>query len=165
VNNAVSAHVARPAKPALRANAAMARKRFCLFTKRGMGGVRSSLLFMLVALLIGQSAPAAQPSLGEMDELASAKGCYLCHRVEPVTPKPNDLLPYAPSWKDIALMYRGQKNAEDRLTEVVLGGSGNSGKDRHWKGKASEVGMFPNVQEIDEVQARQLVHWILSFAP
>jgi cytochrome c len=125
--------------------------------------VRPGLLFMLVALLIGQTAPAAQPSLGEMDELASAKGCYLCHRVEPVKRNPDDLLPYAPSWKDIALMYRGQKGAEDRLTEIVLGGSGDSGRDRHWKGKVSEVGMFPNVKEIDEDQARQLVHWILSF--
>jgi cytochrome c len=165
VNNAARVHVGQPAKPAFRANAAMARKRFCLFPKRGMGMVRSGLLFMLVALLIGQSAPAAQPSRGEMDELASAKGCYLCHRVEPVKRKPDDLLPYAPSWKDIALRYRGQKNAEDRLTEVVLGGSGDNGKDRHWKGKVSEVGMFPNVQEIDEGQARQLVHWILSFVP
>jgi len=35
---------------------------------------------------------------------------------------------------------------------------------RHWKGNASEVGMLPNVKEHDEQQARQLVHWILSFA-
>lgn len=33
------------------------------------------------------------------------------------------------------------------------------------KGKVSEVGMVPNVKEIDEDQARQLVHWILSFVP
>jgi cytochrome c len=152
-------------KPAFRDDAAMTRNRFCLFPKRGLRMVRSSLFFMLVALLIAQSAPAAQPSPLKMDQLASAKGCYLCHRAEPVKRKPDDLLPYAPSWKDIALRYRGQKNAEDRLTEVVLGGSGDNGKDRHWKGKVSEVGMFPNVQEIDEGQARQLVHWILSFVP
>lgn len=166
MNNAfrVLVAVARPPEPALRANAAIARNRFGLLTGEGLCRVGSSALAMLVALLIAQSAPAAQPSPGEMDELASAKGCYLCHRAEPVKRNPDDLLPYAPSWKDIALMYRGQKNAEDRLTEVVLGGSGNNGKDRHWKGKVSEVGMFPNVQEIDESQARQLVHWILSFA-
>lgn len=35
---------------------------------------------------------------------------------------------------------------------------------RHWKGEANEVGMLPNVKELDEQQARQLVHWILSFA-
>lgn len=127
--------------------------------------VRSSLFPMLVALLIGQSASAAQPTSAQMDELASAKGCYLCHRAEPVKRKPDDLLPYAPSWREIAMMYRGQKGAEDRLTQIVLAGSFDYGKDRHWKGKVSEVGMLPNVKEIDEEQARQLVHWILSFAP
>lgn len=100
-----------------------------------------------------------------MDELASAKGCDLCHRAEPVRRKPNDLLPYGPSWKEIALMYRDRKDAEDRLTQVVLWGSGGDGKDRHWKGKVSDESMLPNVKEIDEHQARQLVRWILSFGP
>ena len=61
-------------------------------------------------------------------------------------------------------MYRRQKDAEDRLAQIVFEGSGNDGKDRHWKGKVSEVGMLPNVKELDEDQATQLVHWILSFA-
>jgi cytochrome c551/c552 len=99
-----------------------------------------------------------------MDELPSAKGCYPCHRTEPRKRKPDDLLPSAPSWKEIALMYRRQKDAEDRLAQIVFEGSGNDGKDRHWKGKVSEVGMLPNVKELDEDQATQLVHWILSFA-
>jgi cytochrome c len=116
-----------------------------------------------MAFSIAPAVPAAQPSPGEMDELASAKGCYLCHRAEPVRRKPDDLLPYAPSWKDVALKYRGQKGAEDRLTEIVLAGSGDRSKDRHWKGKVGEVGMLPNVKELDEGQAKQLVHWILSF--
>jgi len=128
-----------------------------------IGHTRRSLLPALAVLLIGQSALAAQPSSAELDELATAKGCYLCHRVEPVKRKPDDLLPFAPSWKEVALKYRDQKSAEDRLTEIVLAGSGNYGKDRHWKGKVGEVGMLPNVKEIDEDQARQLVHWILSF--
>jgi len=67
--------------------------------------------------------------------------------------KPDDLLPFAPSWKDIALKYRGQESAEDRLPDVVLA-AGNYGKDRHWKGKVREVGMLPNVKEIAEDQAR-----------
>lgn len=100
-----------------------------------------------------------------MDELASAKGCYLCHRTEPRQRNLDDLLPYAPSWKDIALRYRGQKDGEDRLTQIVLAGSANHGEDRHWKGKVSDAGMLPNAGEIDEDQARQLVRWILSPAP
>ncbi len=100
-----------------------------------------------------------------MDELASAKGCYLCHRAERDLRKPGDSAPLAPSWSDIAARYRGEKGAEDRLTEIVLAGSGNYGKDRHWKGKVGETGMLPNVKEIDNDQARQLVDWILSFTP
>ena len=124
---------------------------------------RLSLLAMFLHLVIGQSALAAQPSSSAMDQLASDKGCYLCHRAEPGKPSPNELLPFAPSWRDIARKYKGQTDAEDRLTEIVLSGSGRGGKERHWQGKVSEVGMLPNVKEIDEGEARQLVHWILSF--
>lgn len=99
-----------------------------------------------------------------MDELAAAKGCDLCHQAGPAPRKADDSRPVAPSWKDIALKYQGQKSAEDRLTQIVLAGSGNYGKERHWKGKVGEAGMLPNVKEIDEDQARQLVRWILSFA-
>ena len=124
-----------------------------------------AVLVMLLSLPTGQSALAAEPTSSAMDQLANDKGCYLCHAVKPVNGKPGDLLPYAPSWTDIAAKYKGQRDAEDRLTQIVLGGSGHGPKDRHWQGKVSDVGMLPNVPEIDEVQARQLVHWLLSFAP
>ena len=123
------------------------------------------LLPVVGALLIAHSTSDAQPTRAQLDELASAKGCYLCHRAYPLPRKPDDAMPLAPSWQDIAMRYRGQKNAEDRLTEIVLSGSAGYGKDRHWKGKEGEAGMLPNVKEIDQDQARQLVHWILSFVP
>ena len=126
---------------------------------------RASLVCMLAVLLFGPSALCAQRTSGDMEALASSRGCYSCHNAKPVKPKAGAPLPYAPSWKDIATMYRGQKDAESRLTQVVLGGSGNGGKDRHWRGKVREPGMLPNVKEIDEGEARQLVRWILSFAP
>jgi cytochrome c len=123
-------------------------------------------LIVLFALLSSSlSAAGAQPSSKEMDELASDKGCYLCHLAELGRPGPNQLLPPAPSWKDIAIKYRGQKDAEDRLTEIVISGSGRGGKERHWQGKVRDAGMLPNIKELDEEQAKQLVHWILSFAP
>lgn len=115
------------------------------------------------ALTLGTLVSAAQPSPSAMEQLASDKGCSLCHRAEPEKAAPDKLLPFAPSWRDIARKYKGQKDAEDRLTEIVLSGSGRGGKDRHWQGKVSEVGMLPNSQEIDEDQARQLAHWVLSF--
>jgi cytochrome c len=127
--------------------------------------LRISWLLASVVLSTGQTVSAAPLSSAELDELASAKGCYLCHHAEPVKRKLDDSPSLAPSWKDIALRYRGQESAESRLTDIVLAGSGNYGKDRHWMGKVGEVGMLPNVKEIDEDQARQLVHWILSFAP
>lgn len=99
-----------------------------------------------------------------MEQLASDMGCYLCHRAKPEKAKGDQLLPYAPSWVDIARKYKGQRDAEELLTRIVLQGSGPGTKDQHWQGKVSDVGMLPNIQEIDEVQARQLVRWILSFA-
>lgn len=133
--------------------------------KTALAKTSYSLLLTLVIAMSGLPASAANPASHEMDELSSAKGCYLCHRAMPAKRHPGDLMPSAPSWKDIAQRYRRQKGAEDHLTQIVLEGSGNDGKDRHWKGKVSEAGMFPNSQEIDEVQARNLARWILSFAP
>jgi len=125
---------------------------------------RLRLVSMLFVCFIRHPAFAAQPSSLAMEQLAKDKGCYLCHAEKPVKGGPESLLPFAPSWVDIAKRYQGQKDAEDRLTKVVLQGSGPGPKDRHWQGKVSDVGMLPNVQ-INENEARQLVHWILSFAP
>jgi cytochrome c len=108
-------------------------------------------------------ASAAQPSAKEMNELASDKGCYLCHRAEPT--KQGEALPLAPSWREIARKYADQKDADDRLTEIVVSGSGRGGKEHHWKGKVRDGAMLPNIKELDEDQARQLVYWILSYAP
>ena len=126
---------------------------------------RLSVLVALASLALGPCAMAAEPSHDAMNHLASAKGCYLCHRAEPATTDPHAMLPHAPSWKDIALRYKGQKGAEQRLTLIVLQGSGGpEDKDRHWHGKVSDAGMLPNAPAIDKEQARQLVHWILSQA-
>jgi cytochrome c len=126
---------------------------------------RLSVLVALASLALGPCAMAAEPSHDAMNHLASAKGCDLCHRAEPATPDPHAMLPHAPSWKDIALRYKGQKGAEQRLTLIVLRGSGDpEDKDRHWHGKVSDAGMLPNAPAIDKEQATQLVHWILSQA-
>jgi cytochrome c len=138
--------------------------RSCCRGKAASAVAGSSLLLILFLVAGGKPAFAASTST-DMEELATTKDCYLCHRAKSERRNPDDLLPFAPSWKDIAQKYRGQKDAEDRLTQVVLEGSGNDGKDRHWKGKVGELGMFPNSQEVDERQAQELVHWILSFAP
>lgn len=153
------------APPALCAVATAASKRNGHSRRIALTRIGFSLLLLSVAVLCGQPAFAAKPTPNEMDELAAAKGCYLCHRAKPATRHPDDVLPYAPSWQDIAQRYRRQNDAQNRLTQIVLEGSGNNGKDRHWKGKVSEVGMLPNMQEIDESQAKSLAQWILSFTP
>ena len=100
-----------------------------------------------------------------MYRLASANGCYLCHRADSGQPNARAMLPSAPSWKDIAVEYKGQKGAEERLTTIVLEGSGSDPEKQHWRGKVSQVGMLPNKSGIDKKQARQLVRWILSSTP
>jgi cytochrome c551/c552 len=85
---------------------------------------RLNVLIALVSLGIGSTVLAVEPSADSMNQLATAKGCHLCHRAEPGTPDPKAMLPYAPSWKDIALRYKGQKGAEQQLTLTVLQGPG-----------------------------------------
>ena len=148
-------------KPALRAGA-IVQNEYRRPSDRGLNRLYCTLGAMLLAVMTEPSLAAAT-RMSEMNELATAKGCDLCHRAEPAKRNPGGLVPYAPSWRDIALRYRREKGAEDRLTQIVLEGSANDGKDRHWKGKVSEAGMLPNMQEIDEDQARRLVRWILSF--
>jgi cytochrome c len=126
---------------------------------------RHTMLALLVSLLIAPPGHAADPSDAAMNRLASAKGCYLCHRAESGQPNPHAMLPFAPSWKDIALEYKGQKGAEKRLTAIVFEGSGSDAKKQLWYGKVGQVGMLANRSGIDRNQARQLVHWILSSAP
>ena len=70
---------------------------------------RLNVLIALVSLGIGPCVLAAEPSPDAMNELATAKGCHLCHRAEPGKPEPKAMLPYAPSWKDIVLRYKGEK--------------------------------------------------------
>jgi len=123
------------------------------------------LLAITLLFFAALNALAAQPSSKEMNELATEKGCYLCHRAQPGRPGPNESMPPAPSWKEIAVKYKGQKGAEQRLTEIVLSGSERGGKERHWQGKVRDGAMLPNIKEVDDEQAKQLVRWILSSAP
>ena len=125
----------------------------------------SRLAMLLLLCLLGtHPAASAQRSSKQMSDLASEKGCDLCHRADYGKAVSNELLAVGPSWRDIATKYHGQKDAQDRLTEIVLSGSGGGGKERHWQGKVHDGGMLPNVKELDEDQARQLVRWILSFS-
>ena len=97
-----------------------------------------SLLLCLAVGVLASNAAIASP------ELAKAKNCMACHAVG------NKVV--GPSFKDVAVKYAGQKDAEDKLTQKVLkGGAGVWGS----------VPMPANAQ-VSEAEARTLVKWIMA---
>ena len=105
-------------------------------------------------------AAVAAPNDDAMLKLAATSGCMACHQVEPGGKGPNGLPPVGPAWRDVAVKYRGQAGAAEQLTTTVLRGS--SPYESHWKGKVSGLSMPPNAVAIKDVDAKQLVGWILA---
>lgn len=94
-------------------------------------------LFALIA------AAACLPAMADL-ALATSKNCMACHAV--------DKKLVGPSYKDVAAKYAGQKDAVDKLAaKVMKGGSGVWGP----------VPMPANTQ-VNEVEAKKLVAWVLS---
>jgi cytochrome c551/c552 len=101
---------------------------------------------------------AAQPD-EQSARLAKSRGCTSCHAFQPAMQDAAAPLPAAPALSEIALRYRGQAGAEDKLVAVLMRGSNS--KDRHWAGKTSEPAMPANPAQISEEDARKLIRWIL----
>lgn len=96
----------------------------------------------LLSLLMMAGASSAWAS----PELAQKKVCLSCHGVEKRTGFP------APSFKEVAAKYVGQKDAVDKLVpKVRQGGTGVWG-----------VMTMPANPQVTEAEARQLLGWILS---
>lgn len=117
---------------------------------------------LVIALLSALPALADEQQDRTMRKIASESGCLFCHKEEPDKAGANVLLPVAPSWKDIARRYRGQPGTEDRLTKVVISGSGQGASTRHWAYKVRDTNMPSNYVEISPDDARNLVRWILT---
>jgi cytochrome c len=98
-----------------------------------------------------------------MLKLATARGCMACHSILPTPKRPDGLPPIAPAWRDIALKYRDDPRAADRLTRTVM--TGSNPRSRHWVGKVSDVTMPPNASVVTEAEARVLVNWLLVLVP
>jgi cytochrome c len=96
-------------------------------------------------------------------ELATGSGCMACHTLLPAPRRADGLPPIAPAWRDIAIKYRDDPAASDRLTRTVM--TGSQSRSRHWAGKVSDVTMPPNAVVVTEAQARVLVNWILVLVP
>jgi cytochrome c len=87
--------------------------------------------------------PAASPARAS-EELAKKHACFACHTV--------DKKLVGPSYKEVAVKYRGDKGAEAKLFEKVKkGGTGVWG----------QVPMPPNAA-VPDADIRSLVKWILS---
>ena len=98
-----------------------------------------------------------------MLELATQSGCMACHTLVPAPPRADGLAPIAPAWRDVAIKYRDDPAASERLTRTVM--TGSNPQARHWAGKVGEVAMPPNAAVVSEADARALVNWILVLVP
>ncbi|MCP3869051.1 MAG: hypothetical protein GY703_13305 [Gammaproteobacteria bacterium] len=91
----------------------------------------------------------------QMLALANSTGCFICHRL---APGPSHEIPLAPSYQEIALRYKGDKGAYDRLLDRVM--YGTAYREQAWAGKIGMRFMPPNVNITRDTGAA-LVHWIL----
>lgn len=98
-----------------------------------------------------------------MLKLATERGCMSCHTILPAPKRADGLPPIAPAWRDIAIKYRDDPGASQRLTRTVM--TGSNPKARHWVGKVSDVTMPSNSTVVTEREARALVNWLLVLVP
>ena len=123
------------------------------------------LLCAVAALSITASPARANPAENDaaMLRLATSSGCMVCHSILPAPKRSDGLPPIAPAWRDVAIKYRDDPQASERLTRTVM--TGSNPQARHWTGKVSAVAMPPNAAAVSEADARALVNWILVLVP
>ena len=112
-----------------------------------------------LALLVLAPGPELEAS-GPAPALASARGCTVCHRDEATLRSLDGSVPLAPSWRAIAARYRGEGDAEERLTRIVIEGADPA--DRHWKDRIEFTAMRGSEESLTPGEARALVRWILA---
>ncbi len=100
---------------------------------------------LLPSLLVSTALAVAalSPALANQ-ELAQKKACMACHAI--------DKKVVGPALLDVSKKYKGQKDAEAKLTQKVLKGGG---------GVWGTMAMPANAQ-VNEAEAKQLVKWILT---
>jgi len=122
---------------------------------------------MVAGAVLGTAAWPAAATPAEyaqaMLKLATERGCMACHTVAPAPRRADGLPPIAPAWRDIAIKYRDDPAASERLTGIVM--TGSNPRARHWTGKVSDVAMPPNAAVVTRDEARQLVNWLLVLTP
>ena len=116
---------------------------------------------VLVAATVAHANPAENDEA--MVRAATRSGCLTCHTILPASKRADGLPPMAPAWRDVAIKYRDDPDASERLTRIVTSGSNPLAP--HWAGKAGAVTMPPNANAVAEAEARVLVNWILVLVP
>ncbi|HSW24316.1 MAG TPA: c-type cytochrome [Burkholderiaceae bacterium] len=126
-----------------------------------MWAIRCALGALWLAALPVGATPAEYAEA--MLKLATDRGCMACHTVLPAAKRADGLPPIAPAWRDIAIKYRDDPSASERLTRTVI--TGSNPKSRHWAGKVSDIAMPPNADVVTQNEARALVNWLLVLVP
>jgi cytochrome c len=98
-----------------------------------------------------------------MLKLATDGGCMACHSLLPAPKRADGLPPIAPAWRDIAIKYRDDPVAYEKLTRAVI--VGTDPQARHWVGQVGPAAMPPNADVLSQADARRLVNWILVLVP
>lgn len=128
---------------------------------------RSAPIALVTMAAIGFAATSARATPAENDaamvQMATTSGCMVCHTILPAPKRSDGLPPIAPAWRDIAIKYRDDPAASNRLTRTVMTGSNPNA--RHWEGKVGATAMPPNAIAVSEADARMLVNWILVLVP
>lgn len=119
----------------------------------------AAALFITTTSVLATPAEYAEAMLKQ----ATEQGCMACHTIVPAPRRADGLPPIAPAWRDIAIKYRDDPGASERLTRTVMTGSNPNA--RHWAGKVSDVSMPPNAGVVTEAEARMLVNWLLVLVP
>lgn len=121
--------------------------------------------YAVAAMLMAANPVRATPAENDaaMLKLATHSGCMACHAILPGPKRADGLPPIAPAWRNIAIKYRDDAGASNRLTRTVM--TGSNPKSRHWAGKVGAVNMPPNTAAVSEADARMLVNWILVLVP
>jgi cytochrome c len=112
-----------------------------------------------IALAAILGSPAAGAEDRNMLEMATTKGCFICHTIAP-TAGPVD--PLAPAYQQVAARYKDDPKAHGYLVDRVL--HGTAYREQNWAGKVNMRFMPPNVN-VDHAEADVLVDWILNLEP
>ena len=87
------------------------------------------------------------------EDLAKSKNCLACHNV--------DKKVVGPSYKEVAVAYKGDKDAVAKLTQTILKGTGKNG-DKF----ATKFGPMPMMANagVSEAEAKTLATWIAGMS-